>query len=380
MPWEGNTRMRGTLRALAVSASYLFWKHSRPPFYLIHFITERCTANCRHCFIDRNAPVRPGAELSVSEIESIAQKLKHLTFVFITGGEPFLREDISDIAIAYYKYAKVQKIQCPTNGSFPDRAVAFAERVSRACPDLHLSITVSFDAVGERHDESRRYPGLFEQASETFKRLKIVEKSLPNFNANCTTTVSSFNQDHLDELYKYVREDLNCMNYFNTLVRGKPREPDASRVDIQKFERFNDLLEKGLRNEKMRGYQRFPFAEFVNAKNLLSRRLIARVAIEKRYFIPCYAGQIAGVLYSHGEVYPCELLDEPYGNLREWDYDLPRLWRSARANEVRRKIRKTRCFCTHECFTTLNILFNPMFAPRLVLEAMKLKAGRLKPD
>ncbi len=356
--------------------SYVLHKRNRPPFYLIHFVTERCTANCRHCFLDREHTERTGRELTIDEIETIARKLKRLLFVFLTGGEPFLRDDLPEIAQAYHRYAGVQKIQCPTNGSRPDEAVRFARIVAGSCPDLHVSVTVSFDAVGEKHDASRRTPGLFEHTVETFKRLKEEEKKWPNFNVNATTTVSAFNQYDLDDLYRFVRETLGCQNYFNTLVRGMPRDPSTREVDIDLFEQFNDRLERGLIEEGMRGYQRFAFAEFVNAKNLISRRMIAEVARSGAYQTPCFAGQIAGVMYSRGEIYPCELLDHPFGNIRDFDYDLQTLWRSAEAEDIRRFIKNSRCVCTHECFTTLNILFNCRFLPRLIGSSIRLKLGR----
>lgn len=368
----------GSTLAAARYASYLVWKRGRLPFYLIHFVTRRCTANCRHCFVSPAGPDDAGREMTLAEIDRFTRRLGRLLFVFLTGGEPFLREDLADIAIAYHRNAGVQKIQCPSNGSFPDRAVAFARKVSRACPDMHTSITISLDAVGEKHDASRNCPGLFRKAVETFRLLKEEERRLPNFNLNATTTVSAVNQNDLEELFGFVIRDLECTNYFNTLVRGRPRDPSSAGVDIDRFERFSDRMDAELRREVVRGYRRFPFADFVNAKNLISRRLIARTAREQTWQTPCYAGTVAGVITDTGEVFPCELLDTPYGNLRDVDYDLKRLWRSARAASVRREIRRTRCFCTHECFTTLNILFNPAYLPRLTREIIRLKWRRFR--
>jgi MoaA/NifB/PqqE/SkfB family radical SAM enzyme len=369
-------RMTPWLKALRY-ATYIAWKRSRPPLYLIHFVTQRCPANCRHCFLAAVDPSEDTGELTLEEIERFTRNLDPLLFVFLTGGEPFLRDDLSEIAIAYHRNAGVQKIQCPSNGAFPDKAVAFARTVSKACPDLHTSITISFDAVGEKHDQSRRCPGLFESAVETYRKLQQEEKRLPNFNLNATTTVSAFNQDDLEELYRFITGELESTNYFNTLVRGRPREPEASIVDIDKFERFNDLLESGMLKEGIRGYRRFPFADFVNAKNLISRRRIAETARNPVFQTPCYAGSIAGVLYACGDVYPCELLDCSMGNIRDHDYNLNSIWRSADADKIRESIHRKRCFCTHECFTTLNILFNPVFLPRLAREVIRLKWNRI---
>ena len=47
---------------------------------------------------------------------------------------------------------------------------------------------------------------------------------------------------------------------------------------------------------------------------------------EKGYQVPCYAANLSGVIYAGGDVYPCEILEEPLGNLRDADYDFRKIW------------------------------------------------------
>ena len=35
-------------------------------------------------------------------------------------------------------------------------------------------------------------------------------------------------------------------------------------------------------------------------------------------------------------------------------------------------IKDTKCFCTHECFWTTNILFNPKYYPKILVESIKI--------
>ena len=78
-------------------------------------------------------------------------------------------------------------------------------------------------------------------------------------------------------------------------------------------------------------------------------------------------------LTPEGDVYPCEILDESHkiGNIREFNLDFKKLWLSHKAKEEVKFIRKTKCFCTHECFNTVNILFNPKFYGK-ILKTSKL--------
>jgi hypothetical protein len=83
------------------------------------------------------------------------------------------------------------------------------------------------------------------------------------------------------------------------------------------------------------------------------------------------------VIGSRGEVYPCELLDRPLGNLRDAGLGFQRIWRGGQAEAVRGHIRDTGCFCTYECFLTNSIIFNPRMLPRLLREWMRI--GRRGP-
>ncbi|MEW6746687.1 MAG: radical SAM protein [Planctomycetota bacterium] len=362
-------------RVLRHAARVLLPKRDGLPLYLIHFITENCTANCGHCLVGAKTLIRD--ELSVDEVERISRSTGELLFMFLTGGEPFLRPDIAEIARIWYTQNRVQKFQIPSNGSLGETTVQRAREICRLCPEAHVSVSISLDAVGEAHDRSRRLPGLFERAVATYRQLKVLEKECSNFNVNVTVTVSRTNQDELEKLHDYVVNELGCGNLFNTLVRGRPTEPETLQVDIDKFEAFSDRLDADLRQARFRGYRNFPFADLVNAKNLISRKMIARTARGGGYEVPCYAGSLAAVLRSRGQLYPCELLETPIADLRQNGYDLAKAWRSEEACAIRRWIRTSKCHCTHECFVTVNILFNPRFYPRLASECSKLKWRRV---
>jgi glycosyltransferase involved in cell wall biosynthesis len=66
-------------------------------------------------------------------------------------------------------------------------------------------------------------------------------------------------------------------------------------------------------------------------------------------------------------VKPCELYADKIGNIRDFNYDFSRLWKSGAAARMRARIRKEKCFCTHECNWTTNILFNPRYARELAM-------------
>jgi hypothetical protein len=79
-------------------------------------------------------------------------------------------------------------------------------------------------------------------------------------------------------------------------------------------------------------------------------------------------------MFANGDIYPCELLiDRKLGNVREAGYDFKKIWLGDEAAKARKFIRESKCFCTYECFLTINILFNPTMMPSVLKEWSSLK-------
>ena len=62
---------------------------------VIFFITSRCNARCETCFYHEELN-RPG-DLSFGEIEKVSRTMPPVTDLWLSGGEPTLRHDASEI-------------------------------------------------------------------------------------------------------------------------------------------------------------------------------------------------------------------------------------------------------------------------------------------
>ena len=79
------------------------------PVSLVHFVTNRCNARCSFCFIDFDNPDTFKSELSVDEIDKFTKTLgSSLLNVNITGGEPFARKELDEIAATYINNTTIQ--------------------------------------------------------------------------------------------------------------------------------------------------------------------------------------------------------------------------------------------------------------------------------
>ena len=81
-------------------------------------VTSRCNMRCSGCYSQSNHTVSEQDYLGFSEIALIADKLKaaNVSTVVISGGEPFLREDIIQIINYLKKTAMINRVTCITNG------------------------------------------------------------------------------------------------------------------------------------------------------------------------------------------------------------------------------------------------------------------------
>lgn len=142
------------------------------PSWCTYLVTYRCNARCRMCDSWR---LRPGEELTPAQVERVFSRLGRLDVVRLSGGEPFLRADLPDIAEAVLRASRPAVIHVTTNGSAPDRIVDFARGFS---VPRRLRFMVSFDGLPDEHDRNRGRDVTFDTALESVRRLAELRPAL----------------------------------------------------------------------------------------------------------------------------------------------------------------------------------------------------------
>ena len=353
------SRIATDLTHLARMSRRVLDRTGQGPELLVQFVNSRCDCNCAHCFDwqRRGSEVERG-DLTLDEIERIARALPRFFFVILTGGEPFLRLDLPDIALAYARHAQPRVIAIPTNGGHPLVIVPAVDRILASLPRAtSLSINVSLDGVGELHDEIRGRKGQFAKATETVRGLQELAGRRDRLSVGVVSVISRRNQDHLEALMNCVLDDLQVKIWAPFLVRGEPRDPAVKDVDLARYREIAKALERRILDRKYPEYRGFLGAKANSAKNVVRRALIERIVQDGQRVVPCSAGRQAAIIYANGTVQPCELLDQPLGNLRDFDFDWAALWQSAGAIEARRVVDTKNCACTHENILTTSIAF-----------------------
>ena len=122
------------------------------PISIVHFLTNRCNARCSFCFIDFDDPNTFKGELTLDEIKKLTKSFgKSLLNVNLTGGEPFARKDIIEIAKLYIQNSTIQSIYVTTNASLPERVEAFAKEITEFKNDIELTFQISIDDFPEKN-------------------------------------------------------------------------------------------------------------------------------------------------------------------------------------------------------------------------------------
>ncbi len=281
-----------------------------------------------------------------------------------------MRDDLVEISEIFYKNNKPAIILFPTNGLLPDVIRARTENILMRCPNSTIVVKLSIDGLESDHDKLRNSPGNFEKTLDTYRMLEHLISKHPNFELGINTVFCSENQDSMDAIIDFVAGLKNIKTHTISLIRGNLVNEHFKKVNYHKYLQAVHKLEINQKSKKSSIYS-FKGARIKAAQDIIQHRLIYRTVQDRKRIIPCYAGRLNLVIKESGDVYPCEILSESFGNVRNHEYDVGSVMNSGKAGQVLDSIRGNRCYCTHECYYMTNILFNPRLYPAIAKEYLR---------
>ena len=115
------------------------------PIFLTVFVTARCGLNCGHCFYrEELLQGNINTEMTLKEYDLFTKQTPNCPKLIITGGEPFLRTDLVDICLLFYKNrSRARQMTIPTAGQHTQRIVSLVKQLLEQCPELILEIQVT---------------------------------------------------------------------------------------------------------------------------------------------------------------------------------------------------------------------------------------------
>lgn len=318
------------------------------PTFTVFFVTRRCNLNCKMCFYTGRPP---GNELTLEEIQRLAKSLPPQWFMMLTGGEPFLRKDIVDIAAAFYDQGTIN-LHFSTNGTLTEVTLAGVRKIAAYARQSRILVVTSIDGPKALHDSIRRRPGVFDQTTATTRELVNLKSEFPNLGVAVNFTLSAYNQHCWKDTIDFIRRDLRVDAINIGLTRGETSEPEAKRFELDNYWQAHRYLIKTNR----RDYFSPPLRMLALFKDVAQIENIYQIAAGRPpSHYRCLAGRVFNVITEDGDVYPCEMLHQKMGNLRAVNMDFQRVWKSASAMAIRRHIATRKCLCTYECAMTASL-------------------------
>ena len=340
------------------------------PTSIVHFLTNRCNARCSFCFIDFDNPNTFKGELNLKEIDSLTKSLgKGLVNVNFTGGEPFARKDIIDIAKKYIINSEIESIYITTNGSLPDRVKNFLDEITNLKKSIELNFQISIDALPEQHNKIRKIKNLFENCEKTYHLIN--NYGLKNVNAAVAITVTAENCDDIEKIYNFLVYEKKLKKIKCILVRDEGIYKTADELKNKIFRAYDWLTNKIISDQKKNQIKNYNMnsmqGKIHNKKDEINYDLVKKIYTNNNYISPCHASSLFGIIMSNGDVYPCEILeDKKIGNLRDVDMNFMKLWDSDKNQSIKKFILGQKCKCTYECGLSFNVAGNYRYYPSLI--------------
>jgi len=281
-------------------------------------LTYRCNARCNMCEVWKN-PSSPSDEIGLTEIK----KLPQTAFTNITGGEPFIRQDLPEIVEVLKEQTK--RIVISTNGYFIDRIVSLCEKY----PDI--GIRISIEGMPKTNDEIRGIPDGFDRGLRTLLRLRAMGIQDIGFamtvqDSNCRDLLPLY---HLAKGlgYEFATAVVHNSHYFHKWD-NKINDKELVCGELKK------LVKEFLRSKKPKAWFRAYF----------NWGLINYIHGNKR-LLDCDMGKNGFFVDPWGDVLSCNGMDQkqPMGNLKTQSWD--EIWSSRQAQKVRQMVKGCRKNC-----------------------------------
>ena len=281
--------------------------------------TYRCNARCTMCSRYKE-PSRPEEEISIETI----RKLPQMYFTNITGGEPFIREDLKDIVRELYK--KSDRIVISTNGFFTDRIVDLCKEFP------NVGIRISIEGLEQTNNEIRGLEDGYNRGYTTLKTLREMGMTDVGFGM----TVQDRNAPDLVPLYEISNElgmEFATASLHNSFYFVESNNIIHDRLMVAR--NFEELVNRLLKSNSPKKWFRAYF----------NHGLINYIFSQKR-LLPCDMSFDTFFIDPYGDVMPCNGTKEKkvMGNLNRQSWD--ELWSSPEAEAVRREVR---C-CDRNCW------------------------------
>jgi MoaA/NifB/PqqE/SkfB family radical SAM enzyme len=293
-------------------------------------------------------PSKTAEEFSPDLVRNIPDGLK---FINITGGEPFLRDDLDQIVKSALR--KTKRLVISTNGYFTKKIIGLAEKYGN-----RIGVRISIEGLPAANDHLRGIKNGFDHGLRTLVTLHSMGMKDIGFGM----TVSDRNAKDMIELYRltnamgieFATATTHNSYYFH---KHDNKYKDAEMIAGE----FENIADELLKTNRPKNWFRAYFNMGLANKVRGGRRPL-----------PCEVGSDVFFLDPYGNIMPCNGSDEPMimGNLKEQSFD--EIWNSCKANDIRKQVKS----CPKQCWMIGSA--SPAMKKRVWVPAMWVVKNKLR--
>lgn len=288
-------------------------------------VTYRCNARCEVCDIWRLTP-DPEEELKAIDYEWLPKSLRTVN---VSGGEPFVRDDLVDVVEVIRRTCPRARIVISTNGLAPARIESMVSKMG------DVAVRISVDAVGALHDRIRGVERAYARAIDTLERLAAL--GLRDLGLAATSSESAAGQIPRVK----ALADSYGVDFTSAAAHSSPiyfgSHDDERPGSARAVEEFAEIMREQLRSSKPRDW----------ARAYYTRGLMDYCMGRPRRF-RCGAGTDFFFLDPSGFVYPCNILDLRMGHIKDGSFAALRRRSAERLREAVGK-------CTGQCWMVCTV-------------------------
>jgi MoaA/NifB/PqqE/SkfB family radical SAM enzyme len=323
----------------------------------ILFVTSRCNAFCKTCFY--HAELNHPGDMTFEQLQKLSRTMPSITDLWLSGGEPTLRRDVSEIIDMFVANNAVNRVIIPTNGLVQSRVYDIVDRALANNPAIDLYLNIALDGYGKTHDQIRGVPGHWEKTLSCIEAIyPLKQKYSDRLRLNVNTVVCAENYTEIEKLADFMWKGFRLDGQYFNIVRGDTLVGDEIKQvppgALPRIYAYATALTKR-------------YGDRMFANDEASKRFVKNVAyvgtITTHYRtqhanfqnsvpwpFPCTAGETTVVIDYNGDVRACELRQK-FATLADYNFDFGALWADReRQLELNAIDGGKSCWCTHVCF------------------------------
>ena len=344
------------------------------------FVTGRCNLRCPHCFIVTPDAPKTWDEMGIDEYHQFFTKSRGIfSLVNITGGEPTLHRDYTEIVLGAAGIASIPNVNVFTNGLVQEKLLSTVDRGLRKTRGT-FSFQVSIDGEADFHNENRGVANALDKTLQTMAALHRIKKKHPwrIGRLAAATAISKRNIGELPAIIDLVQQTgfVHAFTFIRSSkigVSNLKHPEELSEMAPYHFQHYLTVedMQHAIQVIDKHLWRRYP-GHLYYSTNRVTLETIASSLQQNKPRARCMSGLAECVLLPNGDVSRCEML-RPSTNLRDYDYDPIKLFAS---EAYQNNYKKTRgCWCMHDCGIGISIMYSKRQLADLFAGNVSFKKG-----